>query len=399
MIIILSSINSLYAQWLNINSVSRTSVNCFVSYGTILYTGTSSGIYYSSNNGTKWDHINTGLTKTNMLSLAVAGTNIFAGSDSGGVYLSTDSGATWASSLQITNPVLSLAEFKNGTPGSTIFAGSENVGGIYRSTDSGTDWTQLGMFSKHFWSLSVFYLSGGLEIIAGTDNGVYISTDIGVTWTQFNSGLTNLIVHALAISGTNIFAGTENGVFISTNIGTSWTQINNGLTNTNITSFAVSGIDLFAGTGKGVFMYNNKSSNWTQVNDGLSNTNILSLCVFNTNIFAGTDSSIWMRPLSEVITGVEKNKNNLPTSFSLWQNYPNPFNPVTTISFSIPKTGFVTLKVYDILGRDIATLVKEYRPAGNYSIKFDGSKTTSGVYFYRLQSGNYTETKKLLLIK
>jgi len=91
----------------------------------------------------------------------------------------------------------------------------------------------------------------------------------------------------------------------------------------------------------------------------------------------------------------------LPNSFSLSQNYPNPFNPETTISYSIPKSEHVTLKIYDLLGREVATLVNEYKQPGAYNSKFSivNYKLSSGVYFYRLQSGSYSQTKKLILMK
>ena len=91
--------------------------------------------------------------------------------------------------------------------------------------------------------------------------------------------------------------------------------------------------------------------------------------------------------------------NTQPISFKLNQNYPNPFNPTTTISYSIPKSSYVTLKVYDILGNEVSTLVNGERSAGNYRLKFDGSKLASGVYFYRLNAGNKADVKKLLLTK
>ena len=90
---------------------------------------------------------------------------------------------------------------------------------------------------------------------------------------------------------------------------------------------------------------------------------------------------------------------NLPVNFSLSQNYPNPFNPTTTITYSIPKAVFVTLKVCDLLGREVATLVNEEKQPGKYEIKFDGNNFASGIYFYRLQSGGFSETKKLILLK
>ena len=99
-------------------------------------------------------------------------------------------------------------------------------------------------------------------------------------------------------------------------------------------------------------------------------------------------------------TGIEsEDDNKLPTEFALGQNYPNPFNPGTKISWQSPVSSHQTLKVYDMLGNEVATLVDEYREAGNYEIKFDASKLASGVYLYRLQADNYTFTRKMTLIK
>ncbi len=90
---------------------------------------------------------------------------------------------------------------------------------------------------------------------------------------------------------------------------------------------------------------------------------------------------------------------SIPNKYSLSQNYPNPFNPSTTISFSLPSKSFVTLKVYDILGREIVTIVSEEMPAGRYSKQWNAANLSSGIYFYRLQAGSYTETKKMILLK
>jgi subtilisin-like proprotein convertase family protein len=91
--------------------------------------------------------------------------------------------------------------------------------------------------------------------------------------------------------------------------------------------------------------------------------------------------------------------NSIPQAFILEQNYPNPFNPVTTIKYSIPNSAFVTLKVYDLLGREIRTLVNDRKDAGNYTIDFDGANLASGIYLYKLESGNFSEVKKMMLIK
>jgi hypothetical protein len=88
-----------------------------------------------------------------------------------------------------------------------------------------------------------------------------------------------------------------------------------------------------------------------------------------------------------------------PTEYELYDNYPNPFNPATTINFQIPKDGYVTLKVYDILGREVATLVNEEKKAGSYSYKFDASELSSGVYIYKITANDFVQSKKMLLMK
>lgn len=104
--------------------------------------------------------------------------------------------------------------------------------------------------------------------------------------------------------------------------------------------------------------------------------------------------------LGRVLTGVkERFQNFVATVYSLEQNYPNPFNPTTQIQYSVPKNGFVTLKVYNLLGEEVATLFSGARAQGNYVATFDGSKLASGVYFYRLQAGTTQITKKLVLMK
>lgn len=100
----------------------------------------------------------------------------------------------------------------------------------------------------------------------------------------------------------------------------------------------------------------------------------------------------------QTVTAVES-KDNIPSDFVLGQNYPNPFNPTTTIKYQLREDGFVTIKVFNVLGKEIATLVNREQSAGNQEVKFDGSKLASGIYFYRMQSGSFSQTKKLIMLK
>ncbi len=250
------------AQWQQTNGPYGGYVYALAVSGTNLFAGTSSGgVFLSTNNGTSWTAVNTGLTYTYVLSLAVSGTNLFAGTDGGGVFLSTNNGTSWTA-------------------------------------------VNTGLTNTTVWSLAI----SGTNLFAGTSSGgVFLSTNNGTSWTAVNTGLTNTYVYSLAVSGTNLFAGTDGGgVFLSTNNGTSWTAVNTGLTNLDVRSLAISGTNLFAGTlGSGVFLSTNNGTSWTAVNTGLTYTYVFSLAVSGTNLFAGTDGGgVWRRPLAEMVPSV-----------------------------------------------------------------------------------------------
>jgi hypothetical protein len=114
------------------------------------------------------------------------------------------------------------------------------------------------------------------------------------------------------------------------------------------------------------------------------------------------DGSNWVNvgryTYNYIISGVEQLTDGIK-AYSLSNNYPNPFNPSTTISYSVPEIEFVTLKIYDVLGNEIATLVNEEKELGSYEVEFYGTGIVSGIYFYRLQAGSFVETKKMILMK
>lgn len=96
---------------------------------------------------------------------------------------------------------------------------------------------------------------------------------------------------------------------------------------------------------------------------------------------------------------VESEDTSIPIEYGLSQNYPNPFNPATNIKYSVPEISFVTIKLYDVLGNEVTTLVNEEKEAGNYKIDFDGSRLSSGIYFYKMQTEKFVEIKKMILLK
>ena len=118
----------------------------------------------------------------------------------------------------------------------------------------------------------------------------------------------------------------------------------------------------------------------------------------NIGTAVGWDGTI-LKTTNGGITFIEDNEIAIVANFILMQNYPNPFNPITTIKYEIPKSGFVSLMVYDVLGNEIATLINEEKPAGDYEVNFSATSLSTGIYFYRLQTGSYSMIKKMTLIK
>jgi hypothetical protein len=319
------------------------------------------------------------------------------------------------------DPCLSLAVLSNGTNGVDIIAGFEQVGvwpgGILYSNNSGVNWSNAGggPFNS-VYSINVNITANrDTNIYASTDAGVFLSTNDGSSWAAIGFNNASFSVTSLAIGsddkgGTNLYAGTNGfGIRLSTNDGNSWTTIDSGLANYLIegqTIYPVQalltcGSNVFASIwGGGIYLSTNSGTSWNPVNTGLPNNYVATLFSDSLNLYAGTYyGGVCIRPLLEMITAVKNKQNTLPASFSLQQNYPNPFNPSTTIQYSVPKTSLVTIKVYDILGREVTTLVNVQKSPGNYSVQFSAARYASGIYFYRMQSGTFSETKKLLLLK
>jgi len=113
--------------------------------------------------------------------------------------------------------------------------------------------------------------------------------------------------------------------------------------------------------------------------------------------YVGSDIAIG--EFSIGVVSADEPNNEIPRDYSIEQNYPNPFNPATTIRYSIPENGFVILKIYNAIGKEMDVLQNEIKQAGNYEIKYDGSKLPSGVYFYQLKARNFISTKKMILLK
>jgi ligand-binding sensor domain-containing protein len=218
--------------------------------GTNIYAGTWGGLFYSTNNGANWYPVNNVLTNTSVTSLLVNGTNLFAGTDTNGIFLSTDSGKNWTAvgsglpmNVESSTLVSSLIACPNGLGGTNLFAGTERDG-IFLSTNNGESWVYSGLADNMIFALLASPNgAGGTNLFAGTETGVYISTNNGTNWTSINTGLPSLTaVSALALSGNNLFAGTGKGVYITsiTNL-ISTIDITNPATSVTSTSATLNG--------------------------------------------------------------------------------------------------------------------------------------------------------------
>ncbi len=302
------SISFTYAQWQSTHFPSKFTITCIAASGTNIFAGTDSGgVFLSTDTGTTWTAVNNGLSNTKVTSLAVAGTNIFAGTGTlnvdGGVFFSTDTGISWTEGVGLSNTyVSSLAVI-----GTNIFAGTPS--GVFLSTDTGVIWTAVNNgFPSFPYNFIVSLAAFGTNIFAGSYfNDLFLSTDSASTWTNIinNGTIYYGAITSLAVAGTNIFVGAgPAGIFLSTDTGLIWTAFNNGLWNSNVTSLALSGSNIFAGITGGVYLSTNTTgSTWLAVNNGLTDLNVTSLAIIGTNIFAGTDSAgVWKCQLSNILT-------------------------------------------------------------------------------------------------
>ena len=311
-----------------------------------------------------WQSIDIGYMDYDFMSISAADSiNIFA--TIWGVYnflyggnhyiiQSTDGGYTWETkksfldnNSSIPNPII--------TRDSLVLVGRSDPPNLFRSTDFGTTWQGLYIDSSSFPPaiLSLNYNRLG-TIFASTSNKIFKSTDSGLTWQILSQSPTWVSAMYCEDDGGILAAG--HPLMYSSNFGITWNTDTIGLGTTYVNSILYVSGKFLVGTGS----------------DGLYSSGTL-----NENE-------------KEIIT---------PSVFGLSQNYPNPFNPSTTIKYEMAYDNFISIKVYDILGREIEILVNEFKPAGSYRVNFIGNNLPSGNYFYRIQAGNYSEVKKMILLR
>jgi len=395
------------ASWSSGGSATNfAAIQCLAVKDSEIFAGSAGGgVLMSKNSGKDWYAMNSGLTESNVLALAVTSCGLFAGTGSG-VFLSTNDGANWK---PVNNGLSNTSVRSLAVKDSKLFAGTTY--GIFVTTDSGATWNHAdsGLTDKGGYGL----IAAGKYLFKESRDSIGMiafSTDDGLSWISISVVPANSWVNSLAYDGTQLLAGFQLGtVMRSTNLGLSWQYASNGLPLYQINSFLIAGkniltamsTSIIAGvdySGGFVYLSTDSGKNWESIGGG-STGPVFSLIVKDSILIAGSNYGVWYRPLSEVLTKVKAGREHTPSSFSLLQNYPNPFNPSTVISYQLSVNSQVTLKVYDVLGREVTTLVNGRLTTGTHSVTFDAAALPSGVYFYRIQAGTYTATKKLLVLK
>jgi photosystem II stability/assembly factor-like uncharacterized protein len=348
------------------------------------------------------------------------------------IYYTTSSGENWLLNFEVLDFNFRDINFLNDSIGFTLGFDSEKTQ-IFRTTNAGLDWSVV--FDSSFTSIPTnlhqIYTLDLQNIWAMRDNVIYYSSDLGDNWETryYTQVVVGFYFDKL------IFFDSFNGILgfdfddivvvgkllYTTDGGNTFQDYGSSNFNLGLSSFYfTSGSTGWVATGNTEIKFTQNSGNSWEV---LQDNNSLSYIIYK---FSPIDDTLsWAISPNEIlysedgwhtfsikgtISDVDNNSNDALRKFSLSQNYPNPFNPSTKIKFTIPSIEthrdaslLVTLKVYDILGNEIATLVNEEKQPGTYEVEFNPASSlknpAAGVYFYQLKSGNFVETKKMLLLK
>ncbi len=434
--------------WFEIATISDTPLFSVYSIFNIgnntLFTGSDIGVHKSVDGGFVWGESNNGIRTSDVKTVAANGNNIFAGTNRS-ISRSTDNGVTWKNLTGglPTGDVLNIKFSPNGS----LFSFIRGLG-LYRSDDNGDHWTELTSLPDSANTGLIAFNSNSNVFVAGFRN-VYKSTNNGLTWFPINSGLPveNLLITGISADfQNNLFvsanfgiAGLFHGLFKAANGDTSWSQLNsqnikadfkytsngdiysisathlmrstNGGTSFQIVSSAPDYcIELEIGSQDQIFLhyvfneiYGIKKSTdlgvtWNEFSQGLGQLLVYDFEFDPGNfLIAATESGLF-RTINSTV-GITLQNSEIPENYSLSQNYPNPFNPETKIIFSVPENNYIKLRVFNSLGQEIAVLVNGFHKPGTYAVTWDASSYSSGIYFYRLETGNFSSVKKMVFIK
>jgi photosystem II stability/assembly factor-like uncharacterized protein len=335
--------------------------------------------------------------------LAVVGNN-------GTVLVSSNTGLTWMKKNSVTAKNLKGVDhnyflFAVGDEGTILYA-NEIITGNLVMRNSGTN--------RNLTGVSMSRLNNQHLIVVGDKGTILRSTDTGFNWANVSIPDTSFDFNAISQQGVyytgDIFVAVGSGgrIYKTTDVGDTWQQKISGTTsNLRSVSFVSQDSGVVVGDNGTILFTTNGGDTWFTDAAFISPTTrdfkSVSCIDKETNTYSAISDSLFFVSTEQIIVEVKETKILHVEGYSLNQNYPNPFNPTTTIRYQLPVAGNVTLKVYDILGHEVVTLVDAYKPTGSYEINFQSTinnkQLTSGVYFYHLRAGSFAETKKMILLR
>jgi photosystem II stability/assembly factor-like uncharacterized protein len=412
--------------------------NVFYTENRLYATGESGAILYSTDLGLTWNSLNKFVTHTDLQSASFPDShNVWAAGYSGEIIKSTDAGLTWNAQQSNTSYSLYSILFTDSLNGITCGAGNT----ILRTTNGGTTWSRILIDSTGNSLNSLFFINSKNGFCGGYDKRnhsiIYNTTDGGLTWNYLSiipneegsvkmyfkdslngwAGSLNMYRTTdggktwnlqISTSGSSIatiqFINPLNGwmlsngqIFRTTDGGINWTSYLVKTYVGNACWFVSANEGWMCGAYGSIYHTTTGGQSWTLQSYSTPNLNYMT---FNGNTgLAFGDYGTILRTTNGGISFIKETSNTIIGDYNLYQNYPNPFNPNTTIKYILPKEGHVSITIYNILGSKVATLLNEYKPAGSYSIQFNGSNLASGLYFYKLEAGLFTQVKKMMLLK
>jgi len=324
------------------------------------------------------------------------------------LYRTTNAGQNWIMVFRLDDGYIDGLGFKDSSNGFMVGDPRNGRWSLWKSTNSGLNWDSTGLFLQDGGNETGYDQSMEVEenkIYFGTANyKIYYSTDFGINW---HSSIVNLHgIFTISVSDLyGIAAGPFSGLR-TTNGGINW--FDKFLPGQDIGIFSSSHVDCyFWYTVEGGIFYSPDTGNNFSLQYNGPDPYIQIHLKKDINVISGwavTEHAHISRYIEPI--GIKPISSELPKKFELFQNYPNPFNPSTLINYQIPVSINVKLVIYDVLGREVATLVNEKQQPGKYQVTFDASNYASGVYFYKLvvsgaepQSQSYTQIRKMVIIK
>lgn len=378
------------------------------------YPSSSWGMLFESmDKGSTWDITSSDIPNYKKCFLRL-NDNLYAGTLWGGVVASTDDGASWMAKGIPGGSVNSLVEIND-----SIYAGIDGINwlpdkGIYVTGDQGDTWSAANNGLPDGVSVAKIIVvpesvEHGKIIFIATNQGVFYSRDNGNNWLPANNGFGNRNIWTIAVtfastrSGFNLFAASYDHLFISDDLGENWIPSNSINYESSLKLFSyteMQGLDsvLFALADTKIFVSSDQGKNWKSIGDGIEQTHFYDIDINSKYLYAGTSRGVWKRSLSEIVPD-SLFSNIEPIRYELEQNYPNPFNAATKIKYSIPQLSNVVIRIYDILGSEIETLVNVEKTAGIYELNWNAANLPSGVYIYQIKAGSFIQSKKMILLK